>query len=219
MNTQTPPAALVIGTFNFRLFQDKLAPTLQRLHKPALAPEAMLELRAMVPGIPSDRRDELSTLLDRLESQAQNGRPARSSSGAIVELACLDEVVHLPDRTKEFQAAIELLFRFWDRPMANTIFHFFSSLSDHTLTQISTAEIWRALVPPDALVEPVQATEALTRGDLRRLLLQAEKGDVFSEDEAQALAEWWDEVRSKIRMAQRLEAGLFVSTRRQGNGG
>jgi hypothetical protein len=65
------------------------------------------------------------------------------------------------------------------------------------------------------LIEPAEALGALTPRQLRKLLIDAEDGDICSEAEARAMAEWWEAIRTTVRQGVRTEGGFYICVTHQ----
>lgn len=66
---------------------------------------------------------------------------------------------------------------------------------------------------PDEVLRIQDAISALTPREFKRIMVEADQGEVFSEAEAELLAEWWTQVRRVLRLAARLEQGVMFAAR------
>lgn len=199
-----------LALLNYRLLKDELQPTVARARSSATAADAITELRGLVARIEeASQRDDALAQLERIEHAVQSGRWQRSAAGILLECLCVTEPVVIADRFTEFGRYAEFLFP-WDEARTETLLTFIAHLSDHTIPWASVGETWRAALSPRELIAPSEALNAMTRRELRKLLEETEGGGVFSEEEAETIAEWWERVRAALRMAVRLESGLFL---------
>ena len=207
------PPIFVMGVLDYQLFQQSLASLVERARKPAGAAETVGTLRALVAGI-ADKgaRDLAATHLDRMESSLSNNRWNRAAAGQLLELACVDEAVQLPDLAGNFEKVSPFLYA-WNPDVAEHIFTFLHFLSDRTLPWATTIECWRAALPPTEVTVHAEAFGALTPRELGRIMTEAESGEVFGPAEIEELTVWWTAVRRVVRLSERLERGVFVATR------
>lgn len=202
------------GVLDHATYAGSFLPVIERM-RAGDAP-AVEELRAFIAAIEDgDLRDEAASQFERLEGAVGNGRWHRNAAGQILELCCVDSMVRLPDMLPTFQTAIEFLYG-WNEEHAETIHRFFAFLGDRTVPWASPSDSWRALLPHEEIVAPGEAMADLTARDVKKLLTEAEGGDVFSPDEARDVSDWWGELRKVVRVANRLEHGLYVSVRHSG---
>lgn len=207
------PPIFVMGVLDYQLFQQSMASLAERARKPAGAAETVATLRALVAGIPDKAQRELAaTHLDRMESSLSNSRWNRAAAGQILELACVDEAVQLADLAGHFEKASPFLYA-WNPDVAEHIFTFLHFLSDRTIPWATTSECWRAALPPTDVTVHAEAFGALTPRELGRIMTEAENGEIFGPREVEELTEWWTAVRRVVRLAERLERGVFVGTR------
>lgn len=207
------PPIFVMGVLDYQLFQQSLASLVERARKPAGTAETVGTLRALVAGI-ADKgaRDLAATHLDRMESSLSNNRWNRAAAGQILELACVDEAVQLPDLAGQFEKVSPFLYT-WNPDVAEHIYTFLHFLSDRTLPWATTVECWRAALPPTDVNLHAEAFGALTPRELGRIMTEAENGEVFGPAETEELTVWWTAVRRVVRLSERLERGVFVATR------
>lgn len=198
---------------HFERFDEKYRPLMERA-RTSDGLVAIQELRAVLTGLSDkDRRDDSLTQLERVDVAVQSGRWHRSAAGYILEYSCVEEATKLPDYLPMLSSIIEFVY-LWNEEHAEHIYQFFSFLSDLTIHWASPQDTWRAVVSPDMLVAPAEAFDALTPRSFRKLLEEAENGDVFSPEEAAELAEWWGEFRKMFRLARRQDnMGLYVGVR------
>jgi hypothetical protein len=207
------PPIFVMGVLDYQLFQQSLASLVERARKPAGTAETLGTLRARVAGL-ADKgaRDLAATHLDRMESSLSNNRWNRAAAGQILELACVDEAVQLPDLAGHFEKVSPFLYA-WNPDVAEHIYTFLHFLSDRTLPWATTVECWRAALPPTDVNLHAEAFGALTPRELGRIMTEAENGEVFGPAETEELTVWWTAVRRVVRLSERLERGVFVATR------
>lgn len=204
-------ATSTFGVLDHTTYASRFLPIVERLR--GGEGSAIDDLRTFVAAIDDGaQRDEAAAQLERLEGAVGNGRWHRNAAGQILEMCCVDQIVRLPDMLPTFQTAIEFLYA-WNDENAETIHRFFAFLGDRTIPWASPSDAWRALLPASEIVEVGEAMADLTARDLKKLLVEAEDGDVFSPDEARDVSEWWGELRKVVRVANRLEHGLYVSVR------
>lgn len=203
---------LLIGVFHHALYVDEFLPVLERMLKPSQTLEGMKSLRALATSIEdSVRREDATGAIERMSGQAANGKVAKGPIGIVLELLCMEESARLDDAMEEFLSTAPLLYA-WNAQHAETLMRFFSSLCDATLPWASTQEVWRAVVAPEALHDAARAASELTPRELRKLLEQADGGDVFSPEQAAEIANWWDQFRTTLRLAWRQERGFYLCT-------
>lgn len=207
------PPIFVMGVLDHQLFQQSMASLVERARKPAGTAETVGTLRSLVSNIADKGHRELaSTHLDRMESSLSNNRWNRAAAGQILELACVDEAVQLPDLAGHFEKVSPFLYA-WNPDVAEHIYTFLHFLSDRTIPWATTAECWRAALPPAEVTAHAESFGALTPRELGRIMTEAENGEIFGPKEIEELSEWWTAVRRVVRLAERLERGVFVATR------
>lgn len=64
---------------------------------------------------------------------------------------------------------------------------------------------------PSELATSFDAIDALSPRELRRILIEAEDGGVYAEEEALAIGNWWEALRKSVRIAARTDDGLYVA--------
>lgn len=203
-------ADCTVGVLEYAKFSDQLLPLVDRSrNRHDLT--AVEELRALVMGVPdAGRRADILSQLDRIDVAVQSSRWHSSAAGLVLQGVCVPEAVTVEDRMGSLSAFTEVLYD-WDADHAEQILTFFGFLSDRTLPWCSPSDTWRAVLPPEELKAPAEALGALTPKQLRKLLVEAEDGDVCSEDEARAMGAWWEALRTAIRQSSRMGEGLFIA--------
>lgn len=202
--------ACTVGVLDYKKFSDQLVPLVERARRKGDG-AAVEEIRAMLMGInDANRRADALSQLERIEVAVQGRRWHRSAAGFVLEAACVPDPEVVPDLMPVMNSASDFLYD-WNADHAEQIFDFLGFLSDRTLIWASPQDAWRAVVPPDELKASAEALGALSPRELRKMLSQAEDGDVFSEDEALDLSAWWEALRKAVRVAARTEDGLYIS--------
>ena len=201
-----------MGVLDHARFAGQFLPIIERARGGRAAGVAAVEeLKAFVANV-KDRaqREEAQSQLERIEVSVSSNRWHAAAAGNVLQAALCDELKEIPDMLHQLPTWLDFLYD-WDETNAEAIQRFFSFLSDHTLDWASPVDTWRAAVGPDDLEEVATAMGALTPRQLAKMLASVEDGDVFSEQEAEEIADWWNEIRTLIRLARRQEAGvLFV---------
>lgn len=205
-----PNHRVFIGILDYERFSEHLVPSVEKAQGKSPA-AAIGEMKMFVANIKDrETREHAMTQLERVEVATQSGRWHNAAAGLVLEASCVDEtreIHHLFDSTRVW---VDFLYD-WDEDAAKAINTFFSFLTDYTLEWASPADIWRAAVPPDVVAATAEAMNGMTPRQFRKHLLTTEAGDVFDEEEAEMLSEWWGEIRSAMRMAKRLKHGLIVA--------
>lgn len=203
-------ADCTVGVLEYTKFSDQLLPLVDRASNRADL-TAVEELRALVMGITdAARRVEILAQLDRIDVAVQSGRWHPSAAGLVLQGVCVPEAVTVEDRMSSLTAFTEVLYD-WNADHAEEIATFFGFLSDRTLPWCSPSDTWRAVLPPAELKAPAEALGALSPRQLRKMLIDAEDGDVCSEDEARAMGAWWEAIRTALRQGTRTGEGLFIA--------
>ena len=202
-------ATCTVGVLEHKKFTAQFLPLVERARTSAdLA--AVEELRALVMGVPDGpRRNDLLAQLDRIDVAVQSGRWHASAAGLVLQGVCVDQTATTRDLMQNLQAFTQLLYD-WNTDHAETLLTFFGFLSDRTLPWCSPSDTWRAVLPPESLVAPAEALGALTPRQLRKLLIEAEDGDICSEPEARAMSEWWEAIRTAVRQGARTGEGFYI---------
>lgn len=199
-----------VGVLDHKKFDGQLSPLVERARSKGDG-AAVEEIRAMLMGIgDNDRRSDALSQLERIEVAVQSRRWHRSAAGFVLEAACVPEPEVVPDLMPVMNSASDFLYD-WNEDHAEAVFQFLGYLSDCTLIWASPQDTWRAVVPPSELVGPAEALGALTPRALRKMLSEAEEGNVFSEEEALDLSTWWEALRKSVRVAARTDDGLYIS--------
>ncbi len=206
-------ATCIVGVLDHRKYSEQLLPMIERARRSTTSATAVEELRAFIMGVGNGtRREDALTQLERIEVAVQSSRWHRSAAGHVLEAACVGDLEEIPDLMSMLESCSNFLYG-WDQERAEVIYRFFGFLSDNTLLWASPGDTWRAAVAPESLRDVADAMGALSPRDLRKLLENAEEGDVFSADEAREFSDWWGAIRKAIRMAVRTEQGLYISVR------
>lgn len=202
----------LIGVLDFKRFHEVVEPAAMKIlasrdknNEPALE-----ELRVFVANVKErERRDEASSQLDRIAQAVQSNRWHQSAAGKLIDYACCEDLKPIPNFFESVPLWIDILYD-WDVNNARAIHQFFNFLSEHTIIWASPQDRWRAAIGPDDLEDATAAMAALTERQFAKLLSDAENGDIFEAEEAKELGTWWNELRSTVRLARRMEAGLLV---------
>lgn len=209
MTSPSSVALCRVGVLEHKKYTEHFEPLIREVRAKRSA-EVVAQLRAFLMSIgDSDLREDALGQLERIEVAVSGNRWQSNAAGFVLEASCVDNAETVPDLSGLLDTCSTFLYD-WDESHAETIFTFFGFLSDHTVRWASPPDTWRAVVPPSNLQDIGEAMNALTPRDMRKMLEGAEDGDVFSEDEAREFSAWWEAMRKGIRMANRLEEGLYV---------
>lgn len=202
----------LIGVLDHKRFSEIVEPAAIRIlsGKDKKDESALEELRVFVANVKErERRDEASNQLDRIAQAVQSNRWHQAAAGKLIDYACCDELKPVPNLFGTVPLWIDILYD-WDVENARAIHQFFGFLSEHTIIWASPQDRWRAAIGPDDLEDATAAMAALTERQFAKLLSDAENGDIFDAEEAKELGAWWSELRSAVRLARRMEAGILV---------
>lgn len=202
----------VLGVLNHDIYAGELIPLVERARKPSTSEEAMTLLRALIARLPSAEQARPLEQYDKLVNAVQSGRWLRGPAGILLESICVEERADVGDHISDFDAAAEIFFT-WNEANTHTLLRFFAMLPDHTVPWASPGDTWRSILSPEHIQAASEAMNDLTRRDVLRLLGDAEDGGVYSEEEAATLADWWDNIRRILRLANRQERGFYISVR------
>ncbi len=209
MKVQTKHATCTVGVLDHKKFTTQFLPLVERARDSADL-QAVDEMRALVMGVQDpNRRNDLMAQLDRIEVAVQSSRWHPSAAGLVLQGICVEEAASVQDLMSSLNAFSQLLYE-WNTDHAEQVLTFFGFLSDRTLNWCSPADTWRAVIPPADLIAPAEALGALTPRQLRKLLIEAEDGDICSETEARAMSEWWETVRTAVRAGSRAGEGFYI---------
>ncbi|MFT4703399.1 MAG: hypothetical protein ACI81R_001090 [Bradymonadia bacterium] len=209
MTTIETDATCTVGVLEYQKFAEQFEPLIKQA-RTKRHQDAIIGLRAFLMGLgEGDRRDEAMVQLDRVDVAVQGNRWQSNAVGLILEASCVEQSEEVPDFMPLLDTCSSFFYE-WNEEHAETIFTFFGFLSDHTLRWASQVDTWRAIVAPEMLPPVAEAMEGLSAREVRKMLIAAENGDVFSEDEAREFGRWWDAFRKAIRVATRLGEGLYV---------
>jgi hypothetical protein len=207
------PASCRFGVLDYKVYSETVIPLLERARKSSTSRPAMAELRAFLTGLrDKNRREEALAQFDRLDAAVQGSRWHRGAAGAIIEAATVDDAARLRDLSNVLRGCLDYIYA-WNPEHGETIHRFWAHLGDTTLAWASPPDTWRGIIEPPQLAHFANAAHALSPRDLKRILTDAERGEIFSDAEAEELSEWWGEVRKVARMALRLEQGMLVAVR------
>ncbi len=199
-----------LAVLQYERYNEHFVPIITRARKKGGA-AAVEELRAFLTGIKDrDKRDEAMNQVDRIDSAVQGNRWHEAAAGMVMDASCTEDIKEFDDFSGSLDTWADFLYD-WDPENAEAICNFFGFLSDYTVAWASPSDTWRAAVPPEQLTAAATAMGALTPRQLQKMLSSAEDGDVFSDEEAEDLANWWGEFRSTVRLARRQEEGLLVA--------
>ena len=202
-------ATCTVGVLDHQKFTAQFLPLVERA-RDAHDLSAVEEMRALVMGVPDGpRRNDLLSQLDRIDVAVQSGRWHASAAGLVLQGICVDQPATVRDLMNNLHAFTQLLYD-WNTDHAERLLTFFGFLSDRTLSWCSPSDAWRAVLPPESLIEPAAALGAMTPRQLRKLLIDAEDGDICSEPEARAMAEWWEAIRTSVREGARSGEGFYI---------
>lgn len=202
-----------IAVLDHNRYANSFEPLIQKARKNlSRAGSSMEELKLLIANVKERQvREDALTQFERLETATQSNKWHFAAAGQMLELACTEEAKIVADLMPTIPTWIDILYTDWDENQARAVEAFFSYLPDHTLEWASPAEAWRAAVGPDELADVASATGALTPRQLSKYLSSAENGDIFDSEEAEKIANWWNDVRSVIRQARRLDAGILIT--------
>lgn len=202
-----------IAVLDYARYANSFEPLIQKARKSlSRSGSTMEELKLLIANVKERQvREEALTQFDRLETAIQSNKWHYAAAGTMLELACTEEAKVITDLMPTMPTWIDILYTDWDENQARAVESFFSYLPDHTLDWASPSESWRAAVSPDELADVASATGALTPRQFSKYLSSAENGDIFDSEEAEKIANWWNEVRSVIRTARRQDAGILIS--------
>jgi hypothetical protein len=205
-----PDTHCTFGVLDFKKYEKTLCPLIDRAKKKSdLA--AAEELRALLMGISDDeRRAEALVHHERLFVAMQSRQWKRTAAGHLLEASCVPKPEVVPDLMGELGNASNFLYD-WNEDHAEQIFEFLAFLSDRTLGWASSPDTWRAVLAPSELATSFDAIDALSPRELRRILIEAEDGGVYAEEEALAIGNWWEALRKSVRIAARTDDGLYVA--------
>ena len=207
--TESTPTSCTVGVLDYKKFSGQLLPLVERARTKGDS-AAVDEIRAMLMGIDDgDLKLDALSQLDRIDVAVQSRRWHPSAAGFVLEAACVDDPAVIPDLMSTLNSASDFLYD-WNEEKAEAIFQFFGFLSDRTLRWASPPDSWRAIVPPEALADPTDALSALSPRALRKMLIEAEDGNVFSEQEALDLSLWWEAIRKAVRVAAKTDCGFYI---------
>lgn len=212
----TTPGIATVGVFDYALFDRRIRPMLEDVKRSTTATLALARLEDYIAtDAPVGKRDDLRTQLERMRGSGNSDQPSwkHEAAGLFVEHACLDESTTLRDHGPLFRASLPLLTP-WSVSHARTMLEFMREQNEHTIRWASAADIWRAALPLALLTDVAEAMSALSPHELERQLRSARDGSVFTPEEATEVREWWNSLRRILRLAVRMEMGLFVSVRR-----
>lgn len=202
-----------VGVLDHEAYGTRLLPLVTQIRAGESKADALAELRTFLTGLKDKtRREDSLSQLERIEVAVQSSRWHRSAAGQILELACVEEFVRVPDELERFRAGMDFIY-LWDETHAEVIHRFLAFLGDHTLPWASPGDTWRAIVTPDQLAEVYDAFDALSPRALKKMLVNAEDGGVFSPEEATAVSDWYGELRRIVRLAHRQDSGFFIAVR------
>ncbi len=209
MTTKNSVALCRVGVLEHKKYTEHFEPLIREVRAKRSA-DVIGRLRAFLMSIgDGDLREDALAQLERIEVAVSGNRWQSNAAGFVLEASCVDNAEEVADHAELLDTCSTFLYD-WDGAHAETIFTFFGFLADHTVRWASPPDTWRAVVPPDVLTDIGEAMNALTPRDMRKMLEGAEGGDVFSEDEAREFSVWWEAVRKAIRIANRLEEGLYI---------
>lgn len=199
-----------VGVLDYKKYTEQLVPLVERARRKGDG-AAVEEIRAMLMGMSdASRRAEALSQLERIEVAVQSRRWHRSAAGLVLEAACVPDPEVVPDLMPVMNSASDILYD-WNDDFAEQIYEFLGFLSDRTLVWASPQDAWRAIVAPEELVVAAEAVSALSPRELRKLLSEAEEGDIFSEADALELSTWWEALRKAVRVASKTDDGLYIS--------
>lgn len=204
------PVACRFGVLDYTVYKQTVLPLVERARKSSTSRIAMAELKTFLTGLKDKgRREESLTHFERLDAAVQGSRWHRGAAGAILEAGCVDETAKLPDLIAVFRSCSDMFYG-WNADHGETLHRFWSFLGDHTIPWASPPDTWRGVLAPTELGPIADVANALTPRDLRKMLTDADRGEVFSPEDAEALSEWWSEMRRIVRLANRQEQGMMV---------
>lgn len=207
------PLSFIMGVLDHRLFTGPLSQSAERARRPSSASEAIATLKTVVAAVEDKARRQVAVdQLERIEVALASGRWNRLAAGHLLEAVAADEVTTLDDHTALFHQCSSFIYG-WNEDFAEQIYTFFTYVSDRTVPWATSSEVWRAAVMPDEVLRIQDAISALTPREFKRIMVEADQGEVFSEAEAELLAEWWTQVRRVLRLAARLEQGVMFAAR------
>lgn len=208
-----PPAICRIAVLDYDRYASGFLPNIEKAHKSPSKSDAQMEaLKVLIANV-KDRtqREDAMAQYERLFGAIQNNRWQYAATGLMLEFACTEEARIVDDLIPTLPLWIDILFDDWEESHAISVQEFFAFLPDHTIHWASTADAWRAVISPRELDDIATAMGALTSRQFAKRLASAEDGDIFDNEEAERIAEWWGEVRSVVRAARREEAGLLIT--------
>lgn len=207
------PVSCRFGVLDYTVYRDTVVPILERARKSSTSRMAMVDLKAYLTGLKDKtRREDALAQFDRLDAAVQGSRWHRGAAGSIIEASCIDDAVRLPEFTSVFRSSFEFIYS-WNDQHGETIHRFWAWMSDYTLPWASPADTWRTIITPERVAPFAEAANALTPKEYKRLLTDADRGEAFSPEDAEALSDWWGEIRRIARLSLRLEQGMLVSLR------
>ena len=210
MSLHSSNGVCLVGALDYRKYAQQFVPIVERARS-GRSMDPVEELRALIMGVAdNDQRTESLAQLERIEVAVQGGRWHRSAIGVLLEATCVEDRETVPDFLATFTSCSCYLYD-WNEDFAEAIYAFFSELNDKTVPWASPTDTWRAIVPPDQLAATSEAFGALSARDLKKMLAEAEGGDVFSEDDAKEIAGWWEAVRKALRVSLRTERAFYFS--------
>ncbi|TVR05143.1 MAG: hypothetical protein EA398_00400 [Deltaproteobacteria bacterium] len=213
MTDTIPRKRCVFGALNHTALVEEFQPLHRKATRSGQSEEAAAALRALLVRHGGTPPTSVQEQIDKLLNAVQSQRWLRAPAGVLIEHLYIDgDAREATDHFEDFDAAAEFFFR-WDEERTARLLGFFSTLSEHTLPWASHGDTWRAALPHEAVRDASAAMNELTRRDVQRLLADAEGGGVFSEDEANAFADWWDHLRAVLRVAKRSELGFYLCIR------
>lgn len=213
MSKDTAPSLCRIAVLDYDRYASTFLPNIEKAHAaPSKSAEAVENLKVLIANV-KDRtqREEAMAQFERLHGAISNNRWQYAAAGLMLEHACTEDAKVVDDLMPLLPLWIEVLFNDWVEGHAEAVQNFFSFLPDHTLHWASTPDAWRAAVGPQDIDAVATAMGALTPRQFAKHLTAAENGDIFDNEEAEIISEWWNELRSVIRAARRQEAGLLIT--------
>lgn len=213
MSKDTPLMQCRVAVLDYERYASTLLPNIEKAYEaPSKSADAAEAIKVLIANV-KDRtlREEAVAQFDRLQGALQNGRWQYAAAGLMLEHACTDEEKVVDDLMPTLPLWIDILYNDWVENHADAVQRFFSFLPDHTLHWATTPDAWRAAVSPQDLEAVATAMGALTPRQFAKHLSTAENGDIFDNEEADKISEWWSELRTVIRAARRQEAGLLVT--------
>lgn len=202
-----------IGVLDFEAYDKRMLPLVEQIRGGRDKADALNELRTFLTGLKDKtRREDSLSQLERVEVAVQSSRWHRSAAGQILEFACVEEMTRTSDELERFRAGMDFIY-LWDENHGEIIHRFLAFLGDHTLPWASPGDTWRAVISPTQIAEVFEAFDALSPRALKKMLVNAEDGGVFSPEEAEAVSSWYGDVRRIVRLAHRQDAGFFIAVR------